>query len=232
MHKSCDLTGQRFGRVLVKTWIRPDGRGTHSKYQCVCDCGKEWIVSVNNIRRIKSCGCLAREQYTAKMLAQQEDLTGKVFGEWRVLRRGEKRSQNWHWVCQCSCGAIREVASYHLRKGNSSCCIQCSGKKNSERSKAKRKSPNGRWLYRWGLQENYSASVRQEQYDAQKGICPVCGKPLYPESSSWAWDHDHNTGECRELLHTGCNVFIGRIENNPDIIARATNYLERYSARV
>lgn len=66
MGKNIDLTGQRFGRLIVvsesQNRIRKNGRN----WVCVCDCGKQTIVSAINLRRGKtnSCGCLNVEANT------------------------------------------------------------------------------------------------------------------------------------------------------------------------
>lgn len=50
----------RFGRLLVLCVAE---RGKHPKVLCRCDCGREKIVQVDNLRRgrTQSCGCLRRE---------------------------------------------------------------------------------------------------------------------------------------------------------------------------
>lgn len=62
MPKKIDLTGQRFGRLLV---IREYGRSKSGKvtWLCKCDCGAEVVVISGDLRseRTKSCGCLSRE---------------------------------------------------------------------------------------------------------------------------------------------------------------------------
>lgn len=56
-----DLTGQRFGRlVVIKLAERIKNQG--SKWECLCDCGKVAIVWGHNLgRHANSCGCLSRE---------------------------------------------------------------------------------------------------------------------------------------------------------------------------
>ena len=49
---------------------------------------------------------------------KKEDLTNKKFGEWVVLNyAGNKK-----WVCRCSCGTVKEVATYSLTSGTSTSC--------------------------------------------------------------------------------------------------------------
>ena len=71
MPKRIDLTGQPFGRLIV---IREYGRDKWGRVLWLCrclgkngdDCGKEVIVSTNDLRigHTKSCGCLSRERTT------------------------------------------------------------------------------------------------------------------------------------------------------------------------
>ena len=60
-----DLTGQRFGRLLV---IREYGRSKNRQvtWLCRCDCGAETVITSGSLRggRTKSCGCLQRERST------------------------------------------------------------------------------------------------------------------------------------------------------------------------
>ena len=57
-----DLTGQRFGRLVV---IREYGRAKDGQvtWLCKCDCGAETVVLAGNLRKenTKSCGCLSRD---------------------------------------------------------------------------------------------------------------------------------------------------------------------------
>ena len=53
--------------------------------------------------------------------------------------------------------------------------------------------------------------IRKLFYDAQKGICPICDKPLTAKISL---DHDHSTGEPRALLHQQCNLKVAQIETH------------------
>ena len=57
-----DITGKRFGRLVVKCKSHKDKRGEWH-WLCVCDCGNEKTVSGNKLRsgNTKSCGCLQTE---------------------------------------------------------------------------------------------------------------------------------------------------------------------------
>jgi len=65
------------------------------------------------------------------------DLTGKTFGQWKVVKRaGIKRfpsgSRQACWLCICmSCGKKKKVVSQALRTGVSSQCDRCRRKKST-----------------------------------------------------------------------------------------------------
>ena len=58
MPKAIDLTGQRFGRLVVTK--RVGNKGKHRSWECLCDCGNITIVPVGHLRsgNTRSCGCL------------------------------------------------------------------------------------------------------------------------------------------------------------------------------
>jgi hypothetical protein len=65
-----DLTGKRFGRLLVVARAE-NGRGGRRRWVCVCDCGNTTTVFGHCLRRrdaTRSCGCLAREQTRVRSL--------------------------------------------------------------------------------------------------------------------------------------------------------------------
>lgn len=62
-----DLTGRRFGRLLVLrregTYYYDDGFVAVPLWRCRCDCGRETVVQGPCLRKgtTRSCGCLARD---------------------------------------------------------------------------------------------------------------------------------------------------------------------------
>ena len=44
-------------------------------------------------------------------------------------------------------------------------------------------------------------------------------------------DHDHNTKEIRGILCANCNIGIGNLQEDTNIIASALKYLKRFSKR-
>lgn len=127
MGKFVDLTGQRFGRLVVlsrgEDYISPSGKHT-ARWLCRCDCGKELLVLRNSLSRgQQSCGCAQRDSAAA----MAEDLTGQRFGRLVALRRaplpavGANRERNG-WLCQCDCGNQVVVRTRCLKSGDTQSC--------------------------------------------------------------------------------------------------------------
>lgn len=56
-----DMTGQRFGKLLViEKAFNDDPDDTSARWLCRCDCGKEKIIRGDSLRkgRSQSCGCV------------------------------------------------------------------------------------------------------------------------------------------------------------------------------
>jgi hypothetical protein len=59
--------------------------------------------------------------------------------------------------------------------------------------------------------KRYSITVeeRSERFTQQSGKCIIC--TVRPATDV---DHNHNTGEVRAILCHGCNVLLGRVDEN------------------
>lgn len=99
--KVIDLTGQRFGRLLV---IGECGRSKDGQkvYLCRCDCGNETKVRSGNLRRgtTKSCGCINRESVAKrnKDSAKHGGCGTRLYRIWYDMRQRCRydKSINWH----------------------------------------------------------------------------------------------------------------------------------------
>jgi hypothetical protein len=90
-----DLTGERFGRLLVH---KADGYNKHHQlyWLCECDCGKHKHVLGYSLRNgvTQSCGCLHKETTAAINLKHGMTRT-PIYGQWHSMmqRCYDKNSQ-------------------------------------------------------------------------------------------------------------------------------------------
>ena len=68
--------------------------------------------------------------------------------------------------------------------------------------------------------------VYRAKLAAQNGLCAICGGP--PGKRSLNVDHDHVNGRVRDLLCATCNVGIGVMRDNPELLRKAADYIERH----
>lgn len=93
--------------------------------------------------------------------------------------------------------------------------------KNKERVLKRKKINN---LKKYGL----SVEEMRRLYISQGGLCPICENKLEKRSRA-AIDHNHTTGQIRQLLCRTCNLLIGQCKENVSILSRAIEYLNKWS---
>ena len=107
-----DITGQRFGRLVVvkeiSPYVSPSGKKIR-RYLCHCDCGNDVPVLLNSLtckrNPTRSCGCIRSE----KSRASARDMTGQRIGRLVVLGpcdllRPQYNGTRLGWLCRCDCG--------------------------------------------------------------------------------------------------------------------------------
>jgi hypothetical protein len=111
-----DLSGKKFGHLLVLERDFNKSKPGKVFYNCKCDCGNIVSVIAYQLRsgKTKTCGCKNR-------LA----LIGQKIGKWTVLDFIEIRNKKAYFSCRCECGNIREVVGALLRAGMTKCCANC-----------------------------------------------------------------------------------------------------------
>lgn len=80
--KGKDLTGQRFGRLLVLKQIGIDVKSGQKRWLCECDCGnkKETITSYLTSGDTSSCGCYRKECELKNLKEAREKGVNKTHG--------------------------------------------------------------------------------------------------------------------------------------------------------
>ena len=120
MAKKIDLTGQRFGRLVVI------GRSEEKRsyWNCKCECGNEIIVRGDSLRsgHTKSCGCYKDEMASKKFKEKwkdeeyrqmQSELSSKKLKEkwqdeeYRQMQSDKMREQNPNWK-----GGITPISNF------------------------------------------------------------------------------------------------------------------------
>lgn len=98
-------------------------------------------------------------------------------------------------------------------------------------------SKKGRTVYNREHHLQRKFKISGEEYAAlliaQGGGCAICGGKethayLSGKVKDLSVDHDHATSTVRGLLCTNCNQGIGRLQDSPNLLRRAADYLDRH----
>lgn len=124
-----DITGQRFGKLVVIARTRANSQG-NVIWECRCDCGNTAYVKGVNLRNgsTTSCGCMS-------CIGRKKDITNQRFGKLVALYPTEERNSAGCvlWECQCDCGNRIKVVGTELRQGRvneTRGCSVCRGREN------------------------------------------------------------------------------------------------------
>ena len=97
--KAIDLTGQRFGNLLVIKKIQ--NKGNRRMWLCRCDCGKTCEKPTNSLRNksVSSCGCVWRKE-AAERIAKRNHTHGGTYDRlYHVWANMRKRCSDEHNDC-------------------------------------------------------------------------------------------------------------------------------------
>lgn len=79
----------------------------------------------------------------------------------------------------------------------------------------------------YGLSHADYEAMRQ----SQAGACAICSQQMRvggrPGMDQEHVDHDHHTGRVRGLLCSRCNTSIGKFNDDPQLLRKAAEYIER-----
>jgi len=92
--------------------------------------------------------------------------------------------------------------------------------------KASREKIGGSRTYHLTRRYGISAAEADLMFESQDGLCAICRV-----ASAEHVDHDHETGEVRELLCFNCNGGLGQSRDDPTVLRAAADYVERHRAR-
>ena len=120
-----DLTGQRFGKLVVDH-VMPERKDGKVQWFCQCDCGGTVIPTTSQLKsgNQKSCGCLFRPPL--------KDWIGKRFDKLTVTAYDGKRGGLHYWKCLCDCGNETVVGQTNLLRGHTRSCGCLSDPRHSE----------------------------------------------------------------------------------------------------
>lgn len=178
------------------------------------------------------------------------DLTGREFERLTVLRELPERYYGGAvlWECQCDCGNLCQATSGQLNSGHKRSCGCLNIDSLQKRTGANHPNWHGGSWNRGSLSHARCmlAALRQHAKEAgycppsilpedlskliqaHSGICCICNVSE-SEAGTFCLDHNHETGEVRDLICRKCNHLLGCSGDSPIVLQAAIEYLEVHS---
>ena len=126
-----DITNQKFGRLTVLYPTEERDCSGSIKWFCECSCGGYIKATLSLLKqgKIKSCGCLSKENLELGR-GRYSNLQDQKFGKLKALERCEDKiyannKTAVQWLCQCVCGRFTKVTASNLTTGNTQSCGFC-----------------------------------------------------------------------------------------------------------
>lgn len=134
------------------------------------------------------------------------------------------------------CGEERDIEEFPVRSDTGrrrTECRSCRSKANLNRyhTKTSTKEAHSKASLKYYLMKRYGMTVEQygQMSIEQDHRCAICRSPE-TGNRRLAVDHCHRTGKVRALLCQACNTALGKLKDDPLLIRRAAEYVERHSS--
>ena len=80
------------------------------------------------------------------------------------------------------------------------------------------------------LKRRYGITLEEhtQMYEAQNGVCAICKGEGDGKWKKLCVDHDHTTGKVRQLLCRNCNMVLGQVNDNVNLLSDMILYLNKH----
>ena len=188
--------------------------------QCIQCIKVKYEDPVENKKRAKRCKNW-RENNPEKV-TRYNDKTKEHRKEYRELNRDsiKTRQQEWYEKNKERILFLRKE-NYYLNTEE----IKKRHKAYRDKPLSKERTRNNNLMRQYGIDINgYNQILESQNY-----TCAICGSNETGAvgKNHFSVDHCHKTGKIRGLLCKGCNIMLGEAQDDPRILSRAIEYLER-----
>ena len=128
-----------------------------------------------------------------------------------------------------TCGVEKNILEFYMRDKKTgrrhSACKEC----DKARVKARHQA-NPERTRNNDLKRNYGITLQehQEMYKNQNGVCAICKGEGDGKWKKLCVDHDHKTGKVRQLLCRNCNMVLGQVGDNANLLEEMIKYLQNH----
>lgn len=204
---------------------------------CHCGCGKKTVIpSTTESQRNKFRGV------PMKYVTGHREYRGKVIEIKERNKRTKVAPPSGSKICR-SCAKEKSLSEFSqdLRRKDkrAAYCLSCNKARRytyylehpekDEQRKENMRDPVYRERTKWERAFKQYGITKQEyesMFSNQNGLCAICGKTYQRNGKEYLLiDHCHTTGKVRGLLCHKCNVGIGLLTHEPELLRKAIHYL-------
>lgn len=182
-----------------------DKRYKDGRYPSCKECGKRW----------RTVNAEKRAEYKKRYRATNHEKTREGQKRYRAAHKEKIKETNRAW--------------------------HATNRERVKETHQKWKEANAKHIREYGRRASLKSTygITPEQYQAilisQGGGCAICGTPENKGNKrrhkALAVDHDHNTGAVRGILCHACNLAVGILGDNVELLKKATDYLQQWSTK-
>lgn len=216
-----DLTGKRFGRLVVIEEVEPHFTPGGQKvlmWKCKCDCGTEKIISGISLKSgaTISCGCFHREQLGALRRKHGAAHQERLYGVWLNLRERCRNPNNNHYhsyggrginVCDDWMNDYSSFRDWALKNGYRE-DIRESGRNNITIDRIDVDGDYEPSNCRFVTNRENCLNKRDTMSDEERyQTCPICGKPFIQKKRNGQQTCSYSCGQVirKRKIHLGRN---------------------------
>lgn len=144
-----------------------------------------------------------------------------------LLRKGQKLTEEHKNNISVSLKGMRKSEEHKMKMRLAQIGIK-RGKFTDEHKKKIGRSGESHWHWKGGGgTTGYDRRKREQQAGRPRSDnCEICGIPASELRQALHFDHDHKTGKFRGWICNRCNLALGMVSDNVEILRRMVDYLE------
>jgi hypothetical protein len=131
------------------------------------------------------------------------------------------------YYCCTKCGIEKPSNKFTLEKNGTYRRKQCHDCRNGAKVYNPKRRRELMLINTYGITEQqYQDKLVEQDYK-----CSICGKKhdVVVTKGTLVVDHNHATGDVRELLCHSCNMGLGKFKDDPELLKLAAEYIERHN---
>ena len=128
-----------------------------------------------------------------------------------------------------TCGEVKYATEFYVR--NKETMVRHSSCKACDRERVKKRhQDNPERTRNNDLMRNYGITLQDHanMFSEQQGLCAICGEEGDGRWKKLCVDHCHDTGKVRKLLCRNCNMVLGQVGDNVQLLEKMVTYLKQH----